>query len=94
MQAALEVILFDEYIHRVGPKGLSMDNMSHPLESEAERVAAARADLARLADDLMEAARDGRALADHLSRTIIDIVNAQCEAIEQRAQAIMRSLDD
>jgi hypothetical protein len=60
-------------------------------EAKAQLVAQA-AELRLLAERLLEINTDARRMAEELCQTISGIVNAQCQAADERAQAILDAL--
>jgi phosphate uptake regulator len=53
----------------------------------------ARAELRDMAESILHMTRDARTFSKHLSESVAASVAAQCEALDLRANAVLRQLD-
>lgn len=53
-----------------------------------------RAELRELVTTLQDVSGDGRRLASDLAMSIMEIVSLQCNAVDERLQAVLKRLDD
>jgi hypothetical protein len=59
-------------------------------ETDPQRL---KAELRDLASAVLDISADARRFSKDLSATIVDMVAVQCEALEERAQAVLDALE-